>query len=730
MTIQTDTKTNADPVAEMMRVLNRAGRTTFTRTGVWETALCALLFALEPKCRTYRVLECLPYENEPLDRARFLNAFAHLGYHSRSVPARLNAVDTRLMPCLFIDSAGMPCVVLGREEGGGLRVYRDCGMQVLAPQDVPATQGALWHFERYDESRSALSKFRRAGTGHSWFRALAGRFKAVIGQVMAAGLFLNLLALLTPLYIMLVYDRVIAAGGADTLPMLAAGMAIAIFFEYLLRQVRSRGLSWLAARMDNIVGNRIFAHLTGLAPDLIERASVAAQIARIKTFESVRDFFSGSVFLSMLELPFVVLALAAIWAVAGSLVLVPLAFAGLYALLFAGVHKRVKVVIRLAAKTSSARQQFTMDTFEKIRGVRAYGMAEIWHSKFRDLSGREMMAHFRLNWLGMTAETLANALTLLAAVATVGTGVHLIWAGAMTTGALVASMILVWRVLTPFYSMCTMIPRLEQVRHSIIQVNQLMDIDTEAMEARAYARLPRMAGRVTFNRVSLRYGEGTDLIFENLNFEARPGDLAVITGPNGSGKSSLLKLVKGLYRAENGAVQIDGFDIRQLDAPDLRRHIAYVPQTPDFFHGSVLENLRIGNPLASEDDAVRALQAADAWEDVSRLPEGLGTIIGRHGENALPVNLAIRLSLARAYLHDASILLIDELPNTILSGRAGRNLKDYLARIKGKRTCLMVTYRADFMALADTVILLNRGAPPMAGPRENILRALQNKEAA
>src|SRR5690606_14467813 len=149
-------------------------------------------------------------------------------------------------------------------------------------------------------------------------------------------------------------------------------------------------------------------------------------------------------------------------------------------------------------KTTSTRQQFTLETFEKIRGVRGYGLSAKWQERFRDLSGKEMVAHFRLNWLGMMAENIANALTLLSAVATVGFGAHLIWAGQMSTGALVASMILVWRILTPFYSLCTMIPRLEQLRHSILQVNKLMDIDTEAMEALTRARLPRLRGGVTF----------------------------------------------------------------------------------------------------------------------------------------------------------------------------------------------------------------------------------------
>jgi ABC-type bacteriocin/lantibiotic exporter with double-glycine peptidase domain len=722
-----------DPIADMAYILRRAGRETFDGKGEWENCMCALVSVLDPRVRTYRLLEALPYRKSYLDQADILNALSNLGYYARRAETTLDSLDPRLLPCLFVAGEGGPAVIF-EEDDAALRYYKKGATKRIRREEAGGVRGTAWFFERYDENRAATSKFRRLGSGMGWFRALTGRFYGTLGQIFLAGLALNIIALTTPLYTMLVYDRVIASGTVSTLPMLVLGVAISIWFEWMLRGIRSRGLSWLAARMDNVVSNRIFSHLIGLPATLIERASVAAQIARIKTFESVRDFFSGSVFLSMLEMPFVVIAALAIYAIAGPLVFVPVSMIAVYGLLFYVIHRRVRSSIRLAAKASSTKQQFTIETFEKIKGLRCYGLTEIWREKYRDLSGKEMLSQFHLSWLGMVGETCANAVTLFAAVATVGFGAHLIWQGQMTTGALVASMILVWRILTPFYSLCTMIPRLEQIRNSILQVDKLMDIETEEMEARTAARLPKMRGRVTFNHAGLRYSDEGDFVFENLSFDAKLGEIAVITGENGAGKSSLLKLIKGLYTAQNGSVQIDGFDIRQLDAPDLRRQIAYVPQNPDFFQGTILENLRIGNPLAGEEDIQRALQTADVWEDILTLPAGLNTIVGRYGHTALPSGFTARLSLARAYLHSAPILLIDELPNALLSGRTGKNLKDYLARMKGRRTAIVVSYREDFMNLADKLILLRRGEMPITGPRDDIMNlrpeTFTTKEAA
>ena len=545
---------------------------------------------------------------------------------------------------------------------------------------------------------------------------------------MIAGFIINLLALAIPLFIMLVYDRIIALGTLDPLPILTLGAFAAVALEYKLRNVRSRGLSWLSGRLDHIVSNKIFSHLIGLPPALIERASVAAQVARIKTFESVRDFFSGSACLSVLEAPFVVIAIAAIGFVAGPLIWVPVIVIGLYLLIFAFVRQQVKTAIRLAAKCSSARQQFTIESFEKLHDIRACGLTQHWQEKFRHLSGREIMSHFKLGWLGMMAETSANSLTVLSAVATIGFGVHMIWAGTLSTGGLVAVMILVWRILTPFYSLCTMIPRLEQLRNSIIQVNNLMDIDAEEETAKSHARLIQITGRLRFADVTFRYDADADPVLERLSFQLGAGEMLGLSGENGSGKSSVLKLIKSLYKPEGGAIFIDGFDVRQLDAPHLRRQIAYVPKNPKSFRGTILENMRLSNPTASAKDIEKALRLADVWDDVQKLPNGLETVIGKHNRLNLSSGMETRLALARAYLHPGKILMIDSLPNALLSGPAGHNLKTYLSRIRGIRTVIMVSYRDDFLKMADQVLILRSHSQAVSGSYDQVTQQLNSKQ--
>ncbi len=691
---------------KMERLLWRSGG----GRGAWESCLAALVLAFEPNCKPLRLLESLPAENG-MDEVDVLNTMAHLGYFSNAERIALDDADTRLLPCLFVTEAG-PRVILSRQDDGFV-VYDGASHKIdIVP---PGSKAARMHgdarfFQPFDRHRTDTSKFMREGTGQSWFAAVAHRFSPTLWMVLLICLIINAVALAPSLFVMVVYDRVISPADLSGLPYIAGGVLLALYAEHRLREVRAEALSWITGRLDNLIGGRIFAHLIGLPPELIEQASVAAQVARIKTFETVRDFFSSAVFLSFLEVPFVVIALGLMAAIAGPLAFVPLAMIGGYAAIFVLVRGRIKRAIRLAAKASSARQQFTIETFEKLDSVRMNGLTDVWSRKFDDMAGREILMNFHLGFLGTVAETLAHALTVLSAVLVVGFGAHLVWTQGLTTGELVASMILVWRILLPFYSLCTMIPRLEQLRNSVLQVNSLMDLETET-DAAPMAVLPTVRGRIAMESVTFGYDSDKDPVIEGLSLTVPAGALAVLTGRSGAGKTSTLKLLKGLYRPQGGAVRLDGFDIRQLDACALRRQIAYLPQRAEFFPGTVAENLLIGNPLAARAEVEDALKRADAFDDVQRLG-GLEAEIGR---SAFSPHLAARLALARLYLIDAPVVLLDELPNAVLNGPAGMRLREYLVSCRGRKTVVMVCQRRDFMDMADIVVQLTRGHVPVVG---------------
>lgn len=604
-----DEDTNASPVAR-----------------AWKNCFCALALTLNTDNRVTDTLEALPPSAQTLDETAVLNAMANLGHSARALDMPVSDIDGRLAPCLVVpaDPAMLPYTLIAHHDGQ-IAIYDPLTGNISehARSDARFCLPArIWFFQPYDRQRQSLSRFIRQGTGQSWFRALLSRFSPTLRHIFLIGLVLNIVALAPPLYMMAIYDRVVSPAHLASLPALTLGAIIALVAEYALRDVRSRALSWLSARIDTLVGTQIFAHLLGLAPHTGEKISVAAQIARIKTFESIRDLFSGAIFLSFLEIPYVVIAIGLIGIIAGPLAFVPVVMLVCFGVLFTIIYRRTKVVIRLAAKASSARQQFTLETFDKLAGIHANGLSPVWQAKYADLAGREIIMNMNLTWLSTLAETLAHALTLMAAVATIGYGVHMAWEGAIGTGALIASMMLVWRVLMPFYSLCAMVTRIEQLRNSVAQVNDLTDIETEEETALSAARLLDIRGDIIFANVTMQYHADTQPVLRHADIHIRTGEIVGITGRNGSGKSTILKLIKGMYRTQGGAVRIDGFDVRQLDPLHLRRHIGYVGQQAEFFSTSIIENMRYARPLASGAEVIHALTLADVIDEVKAMDGG------------------------------------------------------------------------------------------------------------
>lgn len=691
-----------------------------------EACFCALLMALDPDIDLARIVSSTPVGSDPLDLSDILNAMANLGYPARTGALAPRDIDARLLPCLMVAPDGADVVVVqaisDTPDGTQFTVYSASEGRTLkwARDDRRMRARHQVYFFASGREKSARGGGSNPVANGPWFSSILARFASTFWRLTAISVALSLVGLSAPLFIMLVYDRVIAPSTLDPLPHLAAGVVLAIVMEWVLRSIRSKAMAELAARLDYLVGSTIFERLIQLPPALIERASVAAQIGRIRTFESVRDFFTGPIFMSVIDLPAVFVAIVVIAVLGGWLALVPVGVSLAYLLLFAIVRRHVATAILEAARAASASQQFAIETFEKLESIRGAGLADRWLRMYGSLSGRENAAQLRLFFLGSVGETLAHGLTLISAISTLCVGVMLIWSGSATAGALIASMILTWRVLTPFHSLCTMIPRFEQMGKSIQQINELMELATEAEGDDISARPTEFSGRIAFVNASVRYNRESGPVLLGLNAEIRAGDAIAISGPNGSGKSSLLKLALGLYPTLTGSVRIDGVDLRQIPASDLRRMIAYVPQSPDLLAGSIADNLRFGRPLATEDELWRALDIVGASEEVRALRRGLATDVQDEGER-LSAALRHRLSLARALLPNSALLLIDEQPNAVLNAGLGEVIKQVIQRSRGKRTVIFVSHRVDLMRLADRVIQLRPGQTPLFSTLDNVL---------
>jgi ATP-binding cassette subfamily C protein LapB len=312
---------------------------------------------------------------------------------------------------------------------------------------------------------------------------------------------------------------------------------------------------------------------------------------------------------------------------------------------------------------------------------------------------------------------------LSAGIATLAFGAVRVLDGDMSIGALVASMILVWRVLVPLQVAFLGLTRFEQIKHGLKQLDQLMRLEPERQHGEAGDPNRSLTGQVVFHHVSLRYAPTSEPALLGFDLRVEPGEVIAITGSNGAGKSTVLKLVAGLYRSQAGAVLIDGMDLRQLDPGELRWATASVPQTCELFHGTIAQNLRLANPTASDEDLISAARDAVILDEILALPDGFETRLTDRLQRQLSNGFKQGLMLARAYAKNAPIYLLDE-PAAHLDGEGDRALMHKLEALRGRATVFIVTHRPSHLRLADRVVVMDAGRILLNGPPGEVLLQL------
>lgn len=688
-----------------------------------------LLTALGWNGEVHQICESLPHYPDQIDRVDFINTLANLNYQIQHTTISLKNFDPRLVPCLMViqeDTDRERPYILFLNEQHSLQAFDGTNLKSLPFEEISQNKGTLYSFSPLDEDgvkKIKLDQHIQENPGR-WARSISKRFTPVFRQVFIASFVINLLALVSSLFVMAVYDKVIGNNAPDTLYFLAGGALMAICFESLLRYLRARSLAFFGVRIDAMITQSIFERLLYLPPRIVESSSIPAQIARLKDFDSVRNFFSGPVGTNLVEIPFTLIFLLTIYIIGGPLVRVPLLLAFFYALLGLFMLPRIQASTEEGAAANVKRQTLMVETMRKFRSIRIHGVMDTWLERYRKLSGVSSYTSFQSSQQTALVEAIAYGLSVLAGITTLTYGILLVWEGQLSTGALIATMMLVWRVISPLQSICNSLVRIRYIFRSIGQVHKLLSSPPENINSLSDQPLD-IAGDISFNGVGLRYTADRAAVFSGMTLSIKQGETVAITGRNGAGKSSLLKLIIGLYPPQMGAVLIDGIDIRQRDPIALRRNISYTPQTAELFHGSIEQNLRMCKPDASPEELDSCLEQAGALDDVNNFKNGITHFIGDYRSEQLSSTLAYQLTLARSYLRDATISLFDEMPPTLLGKKTGILFHKYLKKNKGRKTILFVTDREEDILKADKLIYLTGTGQVLTGDPAELLAALK-----
>jgi len=700
---------------EMTEALHDGKLGAFDAASDFANCLLPMLAAVKWRGEVRHVAESLPHFANRLDLTGFRNTLAHLGYVTRPVAATPGDLDARLLPCLLVPEGNGPALAILEKTPDGLRVF-DGGQnreRQLDHDEVRMLKGTAYLVSEAEKTDAAPDTT-------NWMAWVARRFRPVLLQLFAITFFINLLALATPLFIMSLYDKVIPARAPAVLGYLVLGMAAAIVFDAGLRFLRGRLIAYTGARVDNVVGAAVLKQVLGLPPSFTERAPVGGQVARLKEFDSIREFFTGPLAGVVLELPFVLIFLAVIAILGGAIALIPIAMIALFVLagvlLVPGMRRQIKT----ASAARSERHAFLIETLSNMRAIKESAAETTWMERFRDLSAQAAFTQFKAAQVSYLFQIIAQFLMMIAGLATIAAGALSVMNGVMSVGGLIATMALVWRVLSPLQSGFIALTRLSQVRMGITQINQLMRLSLERDATPQTSTLRKFTGRIQFGRVSMRYTPQMEPALMGVSCTIEPGQVVAVTGASGAGKSSFLKLACGLYQPQAGQVSIDGIDIRQIDPLALRAAIGYLPQECKLFHGTIAQNLRLALPTASDEDLLAACRKASILNEVLALPEGFATRVGDQRTNRLSPGLRQGLGLARIYLRQPPIVLLDE-PGRALDHAQDKALIEAINRLRGSATVVMVTHRPSHMRLADIVMVFDSGMLVVAGPPEEVL---------
>jgi len=727
-TFVTPAKLPANPVAEALLpapsgirekcAATRAAATVIARKGIdirIAEIFASLVIFSGQDFPLKNVLGALP-RNVPSQAETAISiGMANLGFFVVDRPASREAIDSGGLAVLVTDLADGQQHVVVTDPRTGLRFRLTDGVQPV-PYDLDRVPpGARVATFGYRSAVDPLSAARRGHTGLSWIAALASRFQRIWITLAGISFLVAVLGVLFVAAISTIFSEVITRAALDTLPLLAIGLVLIVIADAKLADLRSNILAWVANRLEFIVNAASFEHILRLPPFLSERASPASQAARMRSFDGIRDFLVSPACPAAMDI-----ALAPFYAAVVALIdwrsaLVLVAAMAIFMLFFVVGLRAARAHISVVADEATETQRIAIETFDRMQTICDVGLQHVWAQRLSASLVRDQAAQAKLQKLGAAVEAFSSSVFSGAIIILIVMRAIAVQSSIASGVEVLAMTILGLRCLLPFHTFCLSILRIEQIRKSVAQVNEFKEMPTELERSKGRERMMELAGAVSLVNVGFRAAD-TRPVFVALELDARVGEVIALYGAAGTGKSIILKMILGMMEIGLGVIRLDGVDIRQFSVEELRRRVSYVPQQPALLPGTIRDNLLLANPLASDQSLQEILRVVGLEDDVARLPNGLDHHIAADEARGFNSEFRLRVAFARAFLTNSKLILIDEMPNSLMDRSLGDLLRRTIAHFRGQRTIIFVSHRADFLCEADRIVELTYGGVPRIVP--------------
>ena len=653
-----------------------------------------------------------------LDPSAMVRAARELGFKARAIQGRLERLPGMPLPAIARGIDGR-YFILGRVAAERALIHEPWreAPRLIALADL----AALW-----DGTLVLLARRARIGDlarrfDVGWFLQAMAKYRGVLAEVLVASFFLQVFALVTPLFFQVVTDKVLVHRGITTLQVLVVGLIAVSAFECVLGALRTYIFSHTTNRIDVELGARLFRHLTALPLAYFEARRVGDSVARVRELENIRNFLTGSALTLMLDLLFTFVFLAVMFYYSPFLAWVVIASLPLYVLLSASVTPIFRRRLDERFARGAENQAFLVEGITGIETLKAMAVEPQMQQRWEEQLAGYVRSSFRVQSLGNWASQLVQFISKVVTALVLYFGAEQVIAGNMSVGELIAFNMLATRVAQPVLRLAQLWQDFQQARISIDRLGDILNTRPEALYNPTRATPPVVNGNVVFENVSFRYRPDGAEVLSRVNLAIPAGQVLGIVGPSGSGKSTLAKLVQRLYVPEGGRLLIDGIDIALIDVSWLRRQIGVVLQENVLFNRSIRDNIALADPGMAQDRVVAAAELAGAHDFILELPEGYDTLVGERGQS-LSGGQRQRIAIARALATDPRILIFDEATSA-LDYESENVIQQNLRRICAGRTVLLIAHRLSTLRQADRIVTLERGRVVEDGTHEGLMRA-------
>jgi ATP-binding cassette, subfamily B, bacterial HlyB/CyaB len=620
----------------------------------------------------------------------------------------------------------LPAIVALRDGGFLLLVkVSDDKAMVQLPQSPRPTLMTRAEFEQVWDGRLVLMT-RRAGLGElsrrfdvTWFLGAIGKYRRQLGEVLVGSFFLQIFALVSPLFFQVVIDKVLVHRGLSTLDVLILGLVTIAVFETVLGILRTHLFAHTTNRIDVELGARLFRHLMALPIAYFQARRVGDSVARVRELENIRNFLTGSALTLVIDLFFTFVFLAVMLVYSPLLTGIVLASFPFYIAISAGATPLFRARLDEKFRRGAENQAFLVESVTGVETLKAMAVEPQMQRRWEEQLAGYVAASFRVLRLGNTASQSVQLVNKLAMAGILYCGARLVISGELTVGELVAFNLLAGRVSAPVLRLAQVWQDFHQARLSIARLGDILNATPEPSLNAARAALPAIRGEIAFEHVTFRYRIDGPEVLQDVSFTVAPGEIIGVVGPSGSGKSTVTRLVQRLYVPENGRVLVDGIDLAAVDPTWLRRQVGVVLQENVLFNRSVRDNIALADPAMPIERVMAAATLAGAHDFILELPEGYDTVVGERG-SSLSGGQRQRIAIARALVANPRILIFDEATSA-LDYESERIIQQNMRQIARGRTVLIIAHRLSTVRSADRIMTIDRGRLVENGTHDELI---------